>query len=166
MFSIRVCGLFWWLRSWNWWKSVKFIKIKVPKKVWGLGFDKKFARVAGICQILKIYPGVAGEGGGGLVTLGIDWYIIISHKFYIYVRCVTKTKTETMFISNIKLYKNTSKDNTFSITRSFGMVLISYDLTSFRRACALFIQCFYIQQWPATIGQLFPFMPERIRKHQ
>ena len=44
------------------------------------------------------------------------------------------------------------------------MVLISYDLISFHRACALFIQCLYIQQWPARIAQLFPFMPERIRK--
>ena len=34
---------------------------------------------------------------------------------------------------------NTSKSNTFCITRSFGMVLISCDLISFHRACALLI---------------------------
>ena len=85
-------------------------------------------------------------------------------KFYSCVHCVTKIKTEPIFIPNIKLHKNISKSNTFCITRSFGMVLISCDLISFHRACALFIQCLYIQQWPATIAQLFPFMPERIRK--
>ena len=121
---------------------------------------KKFSRVAAICLILKIYPGVARE----MVTLGIDRYIMIPHEFYIYVYCVTETKTETIFIPNIKLHKNTSKNNTFFITMSFGMVLISYDLISFHHVCALFIQCLYIQQWPATIAQLFPFVPERIRK--
>ena len=58
-----------------------------------------------------------------------------------------------------------TETNTFCITISFGMVLISYDLISFHRACALLIQCLYIQQWPATIAQLFPFVPE-IRKHK
>ena len=33
---------------------------------------KKFAQVARICQILKIYPRVAR--GEGMVMLGIDWY--------------------------------------------------------------------------------------------
>ena len=59
-----------------------------------------------------------------------------------------------------------TETNTFCITMSFGMVLISYDLISFHHACALFIQCLYIQQWPATIAQLFPFVPERIRKRK
>ena len=71
---------------------------------------------------------------------------MIPREFYIYVHCVTETKTETIFIPNIKLHKNTSKNNTFFITMSFGMVLISYDLISFHHACALFIQCLYIQQ--------------------
>ena len=44
------------------------------------------------------------------------------------------------------------------------MVLISYDFIFFYRGCALFIQCHYIQQWPATIAQPFPFMPEKRRK--
>ena len=57
-------------------------------------------------------------------------------------------KTETIFIPNINIYKNTSKGNAFCITRSFGMV---------HHACAWFIQCFNIQQWPARIAQLFPF---------
>ena len=43
----------------------------------------------------------------------------------LYVHCVTETKTETIFIPNIKLHKNTSKNNTFFITMSFFMVLIS-----------------------------------------
>ena len=50
--------------------------------------------------------------------------------------------------------------------RSFVMVLTSYDLISFHCACALCIQCFYIQHWPATTAQLFPFMPERIGKRR
>ena len=122
---------------------------------------KKFAWVAGICQILKIYPGVTtGDGitGNRLIH-------IITHKFYVYVHCVAKTKIETVFIPNIKLYKNTSKNNISCITKSFGTVLLPYDLISFHRACVLFIQCFYIQQWPARTAQLFHFMPERIRKY-
>ena len=119
--------------------------------------------VTAICLILKIYPGVARA----MVTLGIDRYIMmIPHEFDIYVHCVTETKTETIFIPNIKLYKNTSKNNTFCITMSFGMVLISNALISFHHACTLFIQCLYIQQWPATIAQLFPIVPERIRKRK
>ena len=59
-----------------------------------------------------------------------------------------------------------TETNTLCITMSFGMVLISYDLISFHHACALFIQCLYIQQWLATIAQLFPFVPERIRKRK
>ena len=31
------------LRSWKWQKSVKFIKIKAPREVWGLGINKKLA---------------------------------------------------------------------------------------------------------------------------
>ena len=91
---------------------------------------------------------------------------MIPHEFYVYVHCVTETKTETIFIPNVKLYKNTATKNTFCITMSSAMALISYDLISFhhRHACALFIQCLYIQQWPTTIAQLFPFVPERIRK--
>ena len=57
-----------------------------------------------------------------------------------------------------------TESNTLCITMSFGMVLISDDLISFHHACALFIQCLYIQQWPATITQLFPFVPEILRK--
>ena len=34
--------------------------------------------------------------------------------------------SDTVFIPNNKLYSNTSKSNTFCITWSFGMVLISY----------------------------------------
>ena len=97
--------------------------------------------MAAICLILKIYPGVARA----MVTLGIDRYIMmIPHEFDIYVHCVTETKTETIFIPNIKLYKNTSKNNTFCITMSFGMVLILNALISFHHACTLFIQCLYI----------------------
>ena len=43
----------------------------------------------------------------------------------------------------------------------YCLVLISCDLVSCHCVCALFIQ-----QWPATIAQLFPFMPERIRKRR
>ena len=31
------------LRSWKWQKSVKFIKIKAPREVWGLGINEKLA---------------------------------------------------------------------------------------------------------------------------
>ena len=41
------------------------------KKCLGAGhLSKKFARVAGICQILKIYPRIAR--GEGMVILGVD----------------------------------------------------------------------------------------------
>ena len=86
------------------------------------------------CKFWRFTPGLPG----GMVRLRTDSYIITTHEFYIYV------DTETIFIPNIKLNKNTSKGNTFCITRAFGMVLISYYLISFHCACALFIQCFYI----------------------
>ena len=41
---------------------------KGPREAWGWASDqKKFARLAGIYQILKICPG----GAGGMTTLGI-----------------------------------------------------------------------------------------------
>ena len=105
---------------------------------------KTFAQVAGVCQILKIYPRVAGGDGKHLELADTILYLI---NFLSMSTVSLKLRLKQFSFPTLNFYyKNASKGNTFCIIRSFSMVLISYDLISFHHACALFIQCLYIQQ--------------------
>ena len=77
-----------------------FLKERFLIKCEGWAFDKKLPVLLGFSKFWRFTTGVARE----MLTLGIDWYgTLLYLRFYIYFHCFTKSKTEQIFISNIKV---------------------------------------------------------------
>ena len=69
MFSIQICRYSNDLRSLRWWKSVKFIKIKAPRKSGDWALTKNLAGGQDLPNFEDLSQGYQGEG---IIMLGID----------------------------------------------------------------------------------------------